>query len=449
MQNWLDSIEYAGGPKYAAIADAIAGAVRSGELRPGERLPAQRALATQLGVDLTTVTRAYGLARSAGMIEGAGKLGSFVRHDTSASAFGEGQAESGMNVPPQPAFGLLPAALQAGTATLLRAGRHSPLLQYQPSLGSVLERTAAAAAFTERGLPTAADAVAITAGAQSALHAIVTSMMQRSDRVCCGPFLYPGMCVLAARHGLQLVPIQVDEGGMRPESLDSALKAGASTVYLTPTNDNPTAITMSMERRAEVAQVIRRHGARLIEDDAYGTLPSRPLPPITSLIPDLGWYIAGTSKIISPVLRVAHVRAPSASQAASLAPDLHQTAIMAPPVNAALVTLWLKDGTFERLVAGVRQEAIARQRIVARSLAGLRYAAHPEGYHLWLAIDPADNSAELVAALRSRGLSAVSGDAFLADPSRRAPFLRLSIGGAIDHGRLTKALDYLATRMTR
>ena len=58
MQSWLDHLADHPGPKYLAIADAIEQAVRTGVLRPGERLPPQRELAASLGVDLTTVTRA-------------------------------------------------------------------------------------------------------------------------------------------------------------------------------------------------------------------------------------------------------------------------------------------------------------------------------------------------------------------------------------------------------
>ena len=75
MQSWFERLS-ADGPRYLAIAEAIDHAVRTGALRPGERLPPQRDLALALGVDLTTVTRAYGLARDAGLIEGAGRLGS-------------------------------------------------------------------------------------------------------------------------------------------------------------------------------------------------------------------------------------------------------------------------------------------------------------------------------------------------------------------------------------
>ena len=438
MQSWLSSLGLDGGPKYAAIADAIAAAVRSGELRPGERLPPQRELAARLGVDLTTVTRAYRLAAQAGLIEGAGKLGSFVRNDAVAPIFGETASEAGMNVPPQPAFGLLSEAIRTGTATLLRAGRHSPILQYQPSLGHKLDRAEAAAALTSRGVAATADEIAITAGAQNALHAILAARFQAGDGIACGRFIYPGMAALARRMDIRLVPIASDAHGMSAEALDAA--EGVRGVYLTPTNDNPTAVTMGAIRRREIATVLRRRGLILIEDDAYGLLPSaRPLP-ITALVPELAWHIGGTSKVVSPILRVAHVKAPSPADASGLVGAIASTAVMAPPLNAALVSLWLREGRFDSLVAGVRTEAIARQRIAARCLAGFSYQSHPEGYHLWLDLGDSGDPEALVRQVSPLGLSIVPGTAFLVAPMERVSWLRLSIGGAIDHARLERAL---------
>jgi DNA-binding transcriptional MocR family regulator len=444
MQSWLSLLKPESGPKYAAIADALAGAIRSGELRPGERLPPQRDVAKALRVDLTTVTRAYGLVRQAGLIEGAGKLGSFVRNDALPPVFGETASEVGMNVPPQPGFTLLPEAINVGTATLLRAGRHSPILQYQPSLGNMRDRTRAVAIFEARGMPTLAEQIAITAGAQNALHGIFTTHFRQGDRICCALFIYPGMLGLAKRHGLQLLPIDTDEEGILPDRLDAGFRQGATAVYLTPINDNPTTATMNPDRRAAIADIARRHDAIIVEDDAYGLLPSTPLPPIAAIAPERSWHISGTSKVISPVIRVAHVRAPSAAHAQALAADISQTSVMAPPLNTALVSLWLSDGTFARLVAGVRAEAIARQRIAARCMAGCRYAAHPEGYHLWLDLPAHADAAEIVTRIAPLGLSIVSGQAFAVARESRTSHVRVSIGGAIDHGRLERALLRLA-----
>ncbi len=444
MQNWIALIRFGEGAKYAAIADALAGAIRSGDMRPGARLPAQRDLAESLGVDLTTVTRAYGLLREAGLIEGAGKLGSFVRHDVAPPRFGETASDMGMNVPPQPAFNLLPEAIRTGTAALLRAARHSPILQYQPSLGNKADREQAAASLRMRGIAASSDQVAILAGAQHALHAIVSLLPRRGNTICCAPFVYPGLLMLARRFGLPLSPVAADEEGMLPEALEAALRAGGRTIYLTPTNDNPTTAMMSAGRREAIVATARRHGAVIIEDDAYGPLASDAPLPCAALGPELCWHIAGTSKLITPALRIAHVCAPSAAQAERLAADIGETATMAPPLNAALVSLWQRDGTFDALVAGVRAESVVRQRLAARLLAGFPRRAHPEGYHLWLDTGGRIKPDALVAAVAPLGLSIVAGDVFDASGAAGTRHVRVSVGGAIDHAGLERALRRLA-----
>ncbi len=443
MQSLLDLLSGGSGPKYLAIADAIEQAVRTGILRPGERLPPQRALARQLGIDLTTVTRGYGLAREAGLIEGAGRLGSYVRN-SAGLPLADISGDNGMIMPPQPGFALIGHAIHQGLAALLRAGGQSPLLQYQPTGGALRDRQEAAAAYRARGLSADVDQVVIAAGGQNALHAILATTLRPGDRIAAPHITYPGVIAVARQLGLRIDPVDTDAGGIDPDALQAAALAGVKAVYVVPTNDNPTTATLDLERRLWIAALVRRYGLTLIEDDAYGLLPAKPLPPLTSLVPERGWHIASVAKIISPVLRIAHVRAPDAASAARLAADIHATAVMAPPLNAALVTHWLREGVFADLIGQVRVEGVSRQRLVAPLLAGLNAAAHPEGYHLWLTLpEGAPRPAELSARLRPLGLSIVAGERFAIDPATAAPALRISIGGAIGHDRLRQAIEVL------
>lgn len=444
MHNWWAGLERRAGPRYLAIAEAIHDAVRSGVLRGGERLPPQRELAATLGVDLTTVTRAYGAAREAGLIEGAGRLGSYVRN-VAAAPEPDVIGDSGMIMPPQPGFALLPEALRKGMAKLLRAGGQSPLLQYQPSGGALRDRREAALAMAARGLAATEDNILITAGGQNALHAILGTVLQPGDTICAGHATYPGLLALAARLGLRIAPLPTDCDGPDPAAIEQAALRGAKAFYVVPTNDNPTTATLPPERRQAIAEVARRHGLLVIEDDAYGLLPRDPLPCFARLLPELTWHIASVSKVISPALRVAHVRAPSNQTAWRLAADIHETAVMPPPLNAALVTLWLREGTFAALIDAVRAEGVVRQRIAARHLAGLDFAAHPEGYHLWLRLPADAGPVDLAYRLRPLGLSIVPGETFAVAKAEAPPAVRISLGGAMDHERLSSALERLAT----
>ncbi|HVB69080.1 MAG TPA: GntR family transcriptional regulator, partial [Acetobacteraceae bacterium] len=84
--SWKPKVSKSGGPVYLAIADALAADIQSGRLAEGARLPPQRTLAEALGVDFTTVTRAYAEAGRRGLIEGRVGTGTYVRRTPSGAA---------------------------------------------------------------------------------------------------------------------------------------------------------------------------------------------------------------------------------------------------------------------------------------------------------------------------------------------------------------------------
>lgn len=446
MQNWSPDLSAYPGPKYQAIAAALLRDIERGLLNSGDRLPPQRTLAETLSVDLTTVTKAYNEVRKLGLIEGSGSRGSFVRSppippvpETAVATI-----ETGMNLPPEPVGGSLAGCIRDGIAAFLASPAALAKLQYQPSGGAFAERAAAAAFLQARGIDAPEDLVLVTSGSQNALHGIVSTALEPGDAVCTGAHVYPGFLSVARRYGVQPVAIETDDEGLVPGALKAACRRRRiKAVYVVPTNDNPTASTMQAARRRALAEVASQEGLEIIEDDAYGLLPSVPLPPIACEAPERTWHISSFSKIVSPALRVAYVRVPSARKAWRLAADLHETAIMAPPLSAALVTRWTQDGQLPRLVAEIRDEAVARQRLARDILGGAGYSHHPEGYHFWLPLPAGTSPSYLVDTLRPVGLSVVPSDVFAVEPKQAAPALRVSIGGSLSRERLARALRML------
>lgn len=446
MNGWILDISGLEAPIYRAIAAAIARDIKSGALLAGARLPSQRDLAAALGIDLTTVSRGIAEATRQGWIESDGRRGSFVRLTVAqegASPTSElprdGAEISSMNMPPAP--DAVTDALRKGYTTLL-ADTHA--LHYWPAGGSV-ELRMHAAAFLERTIgETSADQVLVTAGGQNALHSICAALLAPGDRVAAGEVTYPGFLAVARRRGVEVVPLAMDGEGIIPDALDEAAHAGQlKALYVVPTNDNPTTATMGSDRRAAIAAIAARRGLWIIEDDAYGLLPDVPLAPIAALAPERTWHIASLSKAISPALRLAMVRAPRIRDALRLAADVHETAVMAPPLNMALLDLWLRHGMVERLVRAVRSESAERVRIATSLLAGADFAAQPWGYHLWLRLGEGQRATDLALVLQAAGLSVVPGDAFAVDPARAPAALRLSLGGAATHAALRRGLGRL------
>ncbi|WP_328597962.1 aminotransferase-like domain-containing protein [Croceibacterium soli] len=420
------------------MADALADAVDRGELRPGERLPPQRTLASRLGFDLTTITKAYDRARRNGLIDTRGRAGSFVVEPARASAPAAHLVDTGMNCPPLAPQGLLQRALAEAFQEAI-AGGDTASLQYQRLGGAPEVRAAGAALLGRIGLASAVDQVVVAAGGQNALHAALRAGLRSGDRVACGRFVYPGFIALAQRLSLELVPLPQ----MTAEALEGACREGPiQALYVVPTNNNPTTETVPAAERAAIAEAARRQDIQIIEDDAYGLLPADRLPPIASFAPERSWYILSTSKIVSPALRVAFTRAPGVSQALRIAADVHETAVMAPPINAAIVAKWLRDGTFDRLVAATRDEAAARQKLARPLLGSSHYASHAQGYHLWLTLPEQVSAAELSRELNAAGIGSVPSDRFAAGKSSLQA-LRISLGGPIDRAGLCTSLRVL------
>jgi DNA-binding transcriptional MocR family regulator len=423
-----------------AIVAALEGAIRDGDLQTGEQLPPQRAVASLLGVDFTTVTRAYAAARARGLIEGAVGRGTFVRGRSTEDE--AGLLDLSMNLPPPPKGLNLGKLLKDTARTVLETTDAAGLMAYHPGAGSRAQRAAAATWLA----PTLGDAdldrLLVCSGAQTALAAILSTLARPGDRIITEPLTYPGLRALAAHLGLSAVPCPVDQEGFEPEALARlCAEHRPKAIYCVPTQQNPTAATMGLARRRQVAEVARAAGVPIVEDDAYGRLPAEPLPALASLAPELGYYVVTLSKSLSPGLRAAFAAAPDPTAAGAVGEALRALSLMASPLNLAIVTAWIRDGTAEAVLGAVRAEARERRVLAGDLLPGAVGA--PDGLHVWLDLPAERDPRALREAAQARGLSLVTSDAFAIGPVSRHG-MRISLGGPAKQSVLAEALKGLA-----
>jgi DNA-binding transcriptional MocR family regulator len=444
--DWITDAQAATGPRYLAIANAIGAAMDRGALAPGDRLPPHRALAAALGVDLTTVTRAYAEARRRGLVDSTVGSGTFIR----AAPDGEVaqiSVDMSMNIPPAPADVSLRASLRDGLSRTLRGADVATLMAYRAGAGTREERAAGAAWLAPScGGTLPASRVLLASGAQSAMLAIAGILVRRGDRVATEAMTYPGFRALAAHLGLTLVPVAGDAEGMRPDALDAVCRDGVKAIYCTPSIQNPTTATMGRGRRGDIVAVARRHELPVIEDGAYDLYPHDPAPSLCALAPERVYHVATTAKALSPGLRLAYIVVPEGAQGALIA-AIRATAMMASPLLVSLVTGWIRDGTAQAILAGIRAEAVARQALAARLLPRGDFQAHPEGLHLWLTLPPPWSAPAFCAYVRGQGLALVPADAFRAGDAPVPNAVRMALGVAADHARLEAALRAVATAM--
>lgn len=438
---WLSRVVRGEGRIYQAVLQAMESAIRAGELQPGDQLPTQRQVAGVLAIDITTVTRAYNEAANRGWIEGAVGRGTFV----SAKALDDelGLVDLSMNLPPPPDGASLGAMLRETTHAILQRSDAARLMTYHPGAGSLAQQ-AAGAGWLEPCLGAIdPERLLVTAGAQTALAALLNHLCSPGDRIITEPLSYPGFKHIAARAGVTLVACPVDEQGFLPDRLQQLCQDhDPKAIYVVPTMQNPTAATMSPGRRSELAKIAGARGVWIIEDDPYSRLLAAPPPAVATFAPERTFYIATLAKCLSPGLRVAYVVCPSSKIGAELADVLRSLVLMPAPLMTAVVTSWMRDGSAQDLLSGVRREAIARRRIAAKILPDA-VSSVEEGIHVWLDLSPDWHGQTLRHAAQARGLSLVTAEAFATGPEHRNG-VRISLGGSQSRDVLTTALGGIA-----
>jgi DNA-binding transcriptional MocR family regulator len=433
--DWVDGVRRDRGAIYVEIVRALEQAIRSGLLQPGDRLPPQRSVAARLGVDLTTVTRAYAMAQARGLADAAVGRGTFVRAPSSEDE--AGLVDLSMNLPPPPDRMSLGAMLRDTTAAILDRSDPSVLMAYHPGFGGVGQRAAGAQWLAPCLGKTDPDRLLVAPGAQAALAAVLAAVCRAGDTVIAEPLTYPGLLGVANRLGLKVVACPTDEQGVRLDTLEAlCAHHDARAVYLVPTFQNPTATSMPLARREAVARIARAAGTWIVEDDPYSRLLASPLPAIGALAPDRTFYIATLSKTLTPGLRIAYLACPP-DWTEPLASMLRANVLMPPPLMAAIATRWIQEGTAEALLTGVRSEARTRRAMAAEWLPDAEGSA--ESIHVWLPLANERASERLRSAAQDRGLALVTAEAFAVDPEHRHG-ARISFGGPSTRGLLEKAL---------
>ena len=440
------------GPVYVAIADALARDVQSGRLKPGERLPTHRALARDLSVNVVTVTRAYQEAARRGLVEGEVGRGTFVREREERVLPGmpiEGEAPSmidfNFNVP-EGDFGLLDLP---GTFRSLASDPELAHLAtgYSPG-GFESHRRAGAAWMSRAGVDTDPERTLVTAGVQHAMTVVFSALLEPGDTLLVEELTYPGVKAIGSLLHLKLVPLPMDGEGILPDAFELACKKGvARALYLEPTVQNPTGCIASDERRRALADLARRYRMPVVEDDTAGYLCEDPPAPLAARIPELTYFLGGTSKSIAAGLRIGYVHCPP-GKAERVTANIAATTWMAPPLMAELAARWIEDGSADAMVRYKRAETAARRELFAKHLGHLPLASHPCSSHVWLPLPAPWRGEDFAAQARSAGVAVTPAAPFVVGRASAPHAVRIALGRPRERGEVERGLQVLAGILT-
>jgi DNA-binding transcriptional MocR family regulator len=435
-------------PLYVALADRIAEDVDAGRLKPGMRLPTHRALARELGVDLTTVTRGYAEARKRGLLIGRVGRGTFVRGSVGAhGARGRGADavdDLSRNIPPRLEPDLPATALADTLEELSHSFDISALLEYQDNAGMELHRQAGASWIGQRVADPDPAHVVLTSGAQHALSVLLSVLASPGDVVMTEALTYPGFRAAAEVTRMKVRGLEMDADGISVDAFRRACKAGGRVLYIAPTLHNPTTITSSPRRRAALARVAREFGVRVIEDDVYGILLDDAPAPLATHAPELTYFVSSLTKAVAGGLRIGYVLCPTPGDADRAAAGVRVTTWMAPPLMAEIASRWIRSRSAREILRANRAEAARRQAIAARVLSPYAWRGERFSYHGWLELPAGWSTAEFLAQARRAQVAVTPGDAFAVSGRCDPPGVRLSLTATPDREALEAALERLA-----
>ena len=435
------------------IVDALHKRIDRAE--PGSRLPSVRELTQRFGASPVTVQSALAqLAREGRVVTRPGD-GTFVAQPTTASspvdvsfqALALWAASTSLDLASTPFVPASHELIPLGTGYMdlasqplsmlrlaaTRAARHEHVWSRVPVEGIDPLRAWFA---REIGGELSARQVLIVPGGQAALSAVIRALVQPGGSLLFESPTYFGALAIARAAGIRPVPVGCDEDGIRPDLLEATLaQTGARAVYLQPRFGNPTGVTMSKARRAQIVALARKASVFLIEDDyAHDlTIEGTPTPPLMRDCPSHVIYIRSLTKTAAPGLRIAAI--------AAMGPVFERLR-SARAVDDWFVSGMLQETTLELVSAAGWPRHIAQLRTMLRQrrdaaiesvrseLPSVTLRNVPRGgFNLWLELPTALDDLEVARAAERAGVHVNAGRLwFPAEPL--GPHLRLSYAAA-------------------
>jgi len=412
-----------GAPLRHRVADALIDLLRTGHLRPGDTLPATRALAAELAISRTAVLAAYDELAAAGFVHAVGGSATVVSPGADLAA----RAGVSSHVSPVrsvagarpaaaagPRWNLLPGYPDAGLIAIepwraaWRAAAAGPVSSGLPfdQPHRALQQALATHLRRTRGVAADPADLILVPGVSAGLRALVHAAALPGRPVAFEqPGYSEGRRALAAA-GAVIRPVPVDEEGLDPAGLD----AGDAAAYTTPAHQFPLGARLSAARRAALIGWARRAGALVIEDDYDGEFryDVRGLPALHSMTggPDVVAYLGTASKILAPGLRVAWLIVPPGLRQPVRDALARTDERISAPAGDALAHFIASGHLASHLARAARTYAARRRTLIAGLRGtGLRITGVDAGLHLVADLAAGTDEAQVQRRLAEAGLA--------------------------------------------
>lgn len=442
------------GPKYRRLAECIRDEIAAGRLAPGDKLPPVRDLAFDLKITPGTVARAYGQLTDAGLAHAEVGRGTFVAEPGAArpalipeapwpqARAAEDARQVSFVAPKLPDCGQ--AALIRGAFARLGELPGARLLNYPSRAAFAPARAAVLDWLSDTPLgPVEERDLVLSHGGQNGIGLVMQAVLRGArPTVMVEDLSYPGFRRAAELLRAEVVAVPMDAEGLIPEALDEiARKHGAQLLCTSPEVQNPTGRCTPLARRKALAEVARRRGFHILEDDCY-RLGAREALSYRALLPGQGWHVASISKTITPALRIGFVVAPEGWRSELRRVAEHGFFGLAQPL-ADLTADVLQRPELPGILDEVRREYARYIRAAVNILGGFDLAWREDVPFLWLQLPAGWRAAALVQAAEVEGVQVRAADEFALRDGFAPHAVRIAVNAQVSLASFEAALERL------
>ena len=297
------------------------------------------------------------------------------------------------------------------------------------------------------------DDILITTGAQQIMDLATKSLVNEGDVVITEAPSFIGSINTFRSYNAKLVGVKIYDDGIKMEELEKALQThkNARFIYTIPNFQNPSGITMSLEKRKKMYELAKKYNVLILEDNPYGDLrySGEYIPCIKSFDEDgIVLYAGSMSKVISPGIRVAYVIAPKPifqkMVVCKQGNDVH-TNIWSQMVCNELMTKYDFDAHLEKLRNLYRKKAQFMMDLMDKYLVpmGITYAKITGGLFTMCTLPDYVDMQEFCKDAIKNKVCVVPGNAFLTDESEECHTFRVNFSTPTDE-QLEKGIKLLA-----
>ena len=427
--SWKPQLSDRTAPIYLKLAKQLEQDIKTGKLKPGDKLPPQRELADFLDLNLSTITRTYKICLEKGLICAKVGQGTFISSDVNSSdilLYSHEQPsliEMGTVHPPYNENKKIISFIK----NILTQPDINRFLEYRSPAGTMFQRNIITNWLQNFNIISSSEQILFATGGQNALCAILLGVFSKGDRIGTDPLSFTGLKSIAKMLGIKLMPLPTKNYRLDFENIESFCQTEKiKGLYFIPEQHNPTTLSLSDNDRKFIANLAKKLNLVILEDGINKVFREEQQLPILSYAPENTIYIFSTSKFLSAGLRIAYIIS-SRKYKSLIENALYNMNLMVSPFSLEIVSKILSSDLIENIIKEKKLELIKRNKMVNQILENYTIYGEETCSFRWILLPNEINGIAFEKIARVNGVQVFSAERFIIGNAIPPSAIRLCI----------------------